>query len=48
MQTGDSEVLGATSVPAPATRVGGDKFYSEIPDTVRSAVNLMELSLSNF
>jgi|APHM01.1.fsa_nt_gi Transcriptional regulator len=43
IQTDAGEVLGAVSVSAPVTRMSDNKFYTEIPDTVRSATNVIEL-----
>lgn len=43
--TSTGEVLGAVSVSTPVTRMNDDKFYSEIPDTVRSTTNVIELNV---
>jgi DNA-binding IclR family transcriptional regulator len=47
IQTDTGEVLGAVSVSTPVTRMDDDKFYSEIPDTVRSATNVIELNVQH-
>lgn len=40
-------VLGAVSISVPVTRMDDDQFYSEIPDIVRSATNVIELHVQN-
>lgn len=45
IQTGTGEVLGAVSVSTPVTRMNDNTFYSEIPDAVRSATNVIELNV---
>jgi len=45
--TDTGEVLGAVSVSTPVTRMDDDKFYSEIPDAVRSATNVIELNIQH-
>lgn len=47
IQTDTGEVLGAVSISTPITRMDDDKFYSEIPDTVRSATNVIELNVQH-
>lgn len=42
----NGEVLGAVSVAGPTTRLQDDRFREEIPEVVRSAVNVIDLNLT--
>lgn len=41
------DVLGAVSVSVPVTRMSDKRFHKEIPDSVRSATNVIELQVQN-
>lgn len=45
IETADGTVLGAISVSAPTSRMGTERFEGEIPDVVRGAANVIELSV---
>ena len=42
----DGEVLGAISVAGPTSRLRDDRFRKELPDVVRSAVNVIDLNFN--
>ena len=42
----DGEVLGAVSVAGPTSRLREARFREELPDAVRSAVNVVDLHLT--
>jgi DNA-binding IclR family transcriptional regulator len=42
----DDAVLGAISVSAPTSRMRGDRFETELPERVLSAVNVIELKMN--
>ncbi len=44
--TDDGEVVGAISVSGPANRLKGDRFRTELPDTVLGVVNEIELTIT--
>ena len=44
--TKDQTVLGAVSVSGPRSRVGGKRYESELPSTVKSAANVIEVNLN--
>ncbi|WP_408957226.1 IclR family transcriptional regulator [Natrinema sp. 74] len=43
----DDDVFGAFAVAGPSHRMRGDRFKTEIPDTVQSVVNELELNLTH-
>lgn len=43
----EKEVLGAVSVSIPVTRMSDERFYNEVPDSVKSATNVIELQVQN-
>lgn len=45
IKTNDGDVAGAISVSGPKTRLQGDLFEEELPGTVRSAANVIEINL---
>jgi len=44
--TEDQTVLGAVSVSGPESRLDGERFESELPSTVMSAANVIEINLN--
>ncbi|WP_232685929.1 IclR family transcriptional regulator [Halobacterium zhouii] len=42
----DDEVLGAVSVAGPTTRLRDDRFREDLPEAVRSAVNVIDLNVT--
>ncbi|MFB6270828.1 MAG: IclR family transcriptional regulator, partial [Halobacterium sp.] len=42
----DGDVLGAISIAGPTTRLQDERFREEIPEVVRSAVNVIDLNLT--
>jgi DNA-binding IclR family transcriptional regulator len=42
----DGDVLGAISIAGPTTRLQDDRFREEIPEVVRSAVNVIDLNIT--
>jgi DNA-binding IclR family transcriptional regulator len=42
----DDEVLGAVSVAGPTSRLRDDRFREELPEVVRSAVNVIDLNVT--
>ncbi|WP_435361770.1 IclR family transcriptional regulator [Haloarchaeobius sp. DFWS5] len=44
----DGEVLGAMSISGPATRLEGERYREELPDTLRRAANLVEINLKQY
>ncbi|WP_336037910.1 IclR family transcriptional regulator [Halobacterium yunchengense] len=42
----DGDVLGAVSVAGPTTRLQDERFREEIPEVVRSAVNVIDLNVT--
>lgn len=46
VRTEDGEPLGALSVAGPTSRLGGERYRTEIPELIRSAVNVVELNVT--
>lgn len=42
----NGDVLGAVSVAGPTTRLQDERFHEELPDAVRSAVNVIDLNVT--
>lgn len=43
----DEEVLGAVSLSGPKDRLHDERFFDELPSTVKSTVNVIELNINN-
>jgi DNA-binding IclR family transcriptional regulator len=46
VRTSDGDILGSISVSAPTSRMGQERFETEIPNLVLSAANVIELNIN--